>query len=198
MIESTSEGKDFLSKINKDKKKLIFSAGAWGNEIINSYPDISFECFIDNKIGDNQPDGTCLGYPVISFNKYLQKYSRDSVVIIASRLYYQEIYCQLKAVGIPDELIVNAGKMIDDMSIKQYFDLPEMEAHRQEREVFVDAGSFDGRTSILFLEWCSKCSQITKRISVYAFEPDKKMQVDVKKVFLKSLHFRNLGVIFRS
>ena len=193
VIESTAEGKDFRSKINNDKKKFIFSAGTWGCEIINSFPDISFEGFIDNKVGDNQPDVTCLGYPVISFKKYLQEYSSDCVVIIASRLYYREIYCQLCDAGIPDGLIVNAGKIIDDMSIKQYFDLSEMNAHRQENEIFVDAGSFDGRTSILFSEWCQKSNQLTKRISVYAFEPDKKNASKCSTNLSEKLEFPEMG-----
>lgn len=44
----------------------------------------------------------------------------------------------------------NAGKMIDEMSIRQYFDLPELKAQMNpEGEVFVDGGSFDGRISTL-------------------------------------------------
>ena len=144
-----------------------------GCEIINSYPDVVFEGFVDNKISANEPDGTCLGYPVISFKKYLCKYAKDTVVVIASRLYYKEIYSQLHEAGIQDELIVNAGEMIDDMSIRQYFDLPELNDSRKVEEIFVDAGSFDGRTSILFSKWCKNNNHSTKKISAYAFEPDK-------------------------
>ena len=29
---------------------MIFGAGIWGGEIVDTYKDIPFECFIDNKI----------------------------------------------------------------------------------------------------------------------------------------------------
>ena len=47
--------------------------------------------------------------------------------------------------GIPKERIINIGKMIDNMSMRQYFDLPDMP--HVDDEVFVDAGGFDGMTS---------------------------------------------------
>lgn len=170
VIETTSEGKEFLSKLYCEKKKIIFSAGAWGKEILKTYQDIEFVGFVDNRIGPGQVED-CLGYPVISYDEYLKDYSLDTIVVIASRLYYKEIYNQLKSANISDEYILNAGEMIDNMSVRQYFDLPEMEEKRLSTECFIDAGSFDGRTSFLFCEWCQK-SIDTKGINIWAFEPD--------------------------
>ena len=180
VIETTYEGRQFISKLYCDKKKIIFSAGAWGKEIITSYPDVEFEGFIDNRVKNDQTDEECLGYPVISYDKYLKEYAPNTIVIIASRLYYDEIYNQLKSDNISDEYILNAGKMIDDMSVRQYFDLPEMENRRLASECFIDAGSFDGRTSSLFYKWCQKNIN-SKEINIWAFEPDKNNLEKCKK-----------------
>ena len=40
------------------------------------------------------------------------------------------------------------------MNQLQYFDLPELEKNRNEWEVFVDGGSYDGESAVNFLKWC--------------------------------------------
>lgn len=168
VICTTLEGNEFCRKLQEcSKKKVIFGAGIWGREIVNTYKDIKFECFIDNKITSQSQ--FYHGIPIISFGQYLREY-KEEIVIIATRLYYAEIYQQLIENGVKKENIVNAGKMIDDMSKRQYFDLPEISEHLGEgSESFIDAGSFDGRTSILFAERCHGNYD-----HIWAFEPDKK------------------------
>lgn len=54
---------------------MIFGAGIWGGEIVDTYKDIPFECFIDNKI-----KGCPVMYhdmPVISFQQYLDEYKEE-------------------------------------------------------------------------------------------------------------------------
>ncbi|MFR5664724.1 MAG: hypothetical protein ACLTL7_09080 [Enterocloster bolteae] len=52
VIKMTKEGIEFYQKLEDEKpKKVIFSAGIWGQEIARSYPDIKFECFADNNGG---------------------------------------------------------------------------------------------------------------------------------------------------
>lgn len=164
VIKMTKEGIEFYQKLEDEKpKKVIFSAGIWGQEIARSYPDIKFECFADNNGGG----GEIQGIPVVSFEQYIEQY-KDAIVVIATRLYYAPIYEQLLVNGIPKDNIINAGKMIDEMSIRQYFDLPELKEHMNlDGEVFVDGGSFDGRTSTLFMDWCEGNYK-----KVWAFEPD--------------------------
>ena len=164
IINMTQEGKEFISKLNNNKKKIIFGAGTWGKIILETYTNVKFDCFVDNK--PKAPEFN--GLPVITFDEYLKHYKND-MIIISSRLYYRELYNQLKNHGIDDSLIINAGKMIDDMSKRQYFDLPELKENQLEKEIFVDAGSFDGTTSLLFLDWCG--DKIGK---VFAFEPEEK------------------------
>lgn len=174
VIQMTKEGKEFCEKITGVQPKVIFGAGIWGKEILDTYKDIKFECFVDNKV-KRQAENYC-ELPVISFEQYLHKYNK-AVVVIATRLYYRDIYCQLKEYGISDENIVNAGKMIDDMSKRQYFDLPELKGKSKgQKESFIDAGSFDGRTSVLFAEWCQN-----NYSHIWAFEPDERNIEKCKK-----------------
>ena len=164
VIKMTPEGRVFISKLQNKKKNLIFGAGAWGKEILNTFSNVKFECFVDSKTKKSN----YAGLQVISFDEYLSRFSEETI-IIATRLYHQEIYEQLKKSGISDANIINAGKMIDEMSHRQYFDLPELKTRKENLEIFVDAGSFDGATSLAFLDWCGE--SIGK---IWAFEPEKK------------------------
>ena len=164
VISMTPEGREFLEKLHNGKRNLIFGAGTWGKEILTTYSDVHFECFVDNKVKSTH----YAGLPVISFAEYINQY-KDDTIVIATRLYHKEIYTQLKANGIDDSHIINAGKMIDDMSKRQYFDLPELKAKQLDTEIFVDAGSFDGATSLLFMDWCG-----SREGKVWAFEPEAK------------------------
>ena len=168
VIGMTAEGNEFCSRvIGCGRRKVIFGAGIWGCEILDAYQDVQFECFVDNKITSGSE--VCRGIPVVSFQQYLNEY-KDALVIISSRLYHESIYRQLKENGVKEEYIVNAGKMIDEMSKRQYFDLPELKnGLGQEPESFVDAGCFDGKTSVLFAEWCAGNYN-----HIWAFEPDEK------------------------
>ena len=64
-------------------------------------------------------------------------------VIISTRLYHREIYLQLREHQVPEDVIIDAGRMIDDANRMQYFDLPELKKDKVEDEVFVDAGCFN-------------------------------------------------------
>lgn len=184
VISMTAEGSMFLKKLMEYKKIFIFGAGTWGKEIVNTYQELAFAGFIDN----NSKCSNICGIPVFSFDEFLKKRESDYVIVIGSRLYYKEIYEQLASNGIDDANILNAGKMIDEMSQRQYFDLPELRQVENEEESFVDCGSFDGRTSLLFSEW-----HRTKKGNIYAFEPELrnlklckeslfKLQEDCKKI----------------
>lgn len=164
VIKATSEGLEFYRKLEQtNTRKVIFGAGFWGKELARQYFKYGFECFVDNKAV--YPWEEKEGLIVVSFDEYLDKY-RDATVFLGSRLYYSELYEQLVANGISQDQIVNVGKMIDDMSLRQYFDLPCMP--RAKEEVFVDAGGFDGKTSKLFIQWCGGCYS-----KIYIAEPEK-------------------------
>lgn len=167
VIKTTVEGKEFYQKIEQaDTKKVIFGAGFWGKSIAQQYGRYKFDCFVDNAITYSH-EKIETGIPVISFEKYLKKYKDSATVFISSRLYYKEQLAQLIEYGVTQDRIVNAGKMIDNMSLRQYFDLPYMICG--EREVFIDAGGFDGKTSKLFIKWCNNHYR-----KIYVLEPEDK------------------------
>lgn len=152
-------------------KKVIFGAGAWGKSIARTFFDIEFDCFVDNST-EKQKTGFA-GKKVISFNEYIEKY-KDGLVLISSRVYNKEIEQQLIGGGVKN--IANIGGINDDLSMRSYFDFPLL--CKKKREVFVDAGSLDGRTSLLFKKWCGESFGKT-----YAFEPDAKNIVKCRNAF---------------
>lgn len=167
MIGTFSAGREFIEKLNQavsaKMKICIFGTGIWGKCIVDSYPDVDFQCFVDNDL--NKCKVYRGGVYVEHFDEWI-KQSENRVIIISSKLYHEEMYAQLKKHQIPDERIINAGKMIDDANKIQYFDLPELKNHMADDEIFVDAGAFDGQTSAIFAQWAGKCKKI------YALEPD--------------------------
>lgn len=170
VVCKTDEGREVYKYLNNsNKQKVIFGAGIWGKNIASAYRDIKFECYVDNKIDSLKKSIGEL--PIISFQEFMEKYE-DVIVVIASRLYHQEIYLQLIENGIKDENIINAGKLIDNMSKKQYFDLPILLEKQVLNEVFIDGGSFDGKTSVAFTDWCKGNYK-----KVYVFEPDPSNQI---------------------
>lgn len=175
-------GEEFLEKINRaideGRELYIFGAGAWGENLLDSYSDIGFSCFIDNDI--EKCNKNVKGLPVISFDEWIKK-SYNSMVIISSRLYHEEQYAQLIEHKIPEERIINAGKMIDNLGELQYFDLPKLKELQLKDEVFVDVGAFDGNTSALFAQWAEGTYK-----KIYAMEPEPNNREKCKEV-LKSL-----------
>lgn len=170
---TTAYGQQMYERMKEAERLVIFGAGEWGRNIKETYHDFAFSCFVDN---DEKRAGSVLaGLPVVGFGEYLSSY-RDALVIIASRIYNGEMERQLTESGIPEGNILNAGKMLDELSIVQYFDFP---VHRTGRdEVFVDAGCLDGKTSVLFTKWCE--NQYAK---IYAFEPDIRNHARCEKTF---------------
>lgn len=190
IVRATDEGKEMYTRLKESKKKkVIFGAGIWGKNIINAYCDMKFECFVDNKA--DHFNTSYQGMPVISFDKYINEY-KDAIVVISSRLYYKKIYEQLKGANIAEENIINAGQMIDNMSKRQYFDLPQLQERKVKDEVFVDGGSFDGKTSIEFIKWSN--SNYRK---IYVFEPDPQNRIKCENVLSDYMENGNIEAIFK-
>lgn len=163
LVETSPSGKLLLDELNlaiaRGDKICIFGAGIWGRIIKDNYSDINFFCFIDNhpcceNIG---------GVPVFEFEYWLKNY-KDTTIVISSKLYQKEIYKQLLDHGISKKQIINAGAYEMQDIMAQYFDLPELENNREENEIFLDAGAFDGLTSEIFINWGGR--------RVIAFEPE--------------------------
>ena len=172
VVSMTEEGQRFLNvlKENAGAEKIIFGTGTWGVGLLKTFPDYKWDFFADNFPKSDEKSGI----PVISFDE-LSKNHRDSLIVIATRLYHKEILQQLLADGFRRENIINMGLMGDELSRRQYFDLAELP--HEEEEVFVDCGCFDGMTSMFFAEWCQN------RFShIYAFEPDQENFIKCKKL----------------
>ncbi len=173
IIKNSPEGKLLLDSLGYKEELLLFGAGVWGREILRTYSRMNWKAIIDNNYtGAVNEAGLRLN--VYSFDE--MKIQPEQKVVISSRLYHKDIKRQLLEAGISKNQIIDAGRIIDEMSKKQYFDLPELQL--SEDEIFVDAGSFDGLTSVCF-------NDITKGMyrKIYAFEPDEKNLRKCRKTF---------------
>ncbi len=156
---------DLMKDMEKVKDKLVVRGA--GNDywvIRRMFPEFEFVLFVDNdptKIGkriDNKE--------VISPAEFYDKYS-DHYVLVNSAAANQEIISELKSHGIRDERIFNLSDSYAGMCDKQYFE--EDIIRPEPGEVFVDGGSYDGRTIKQFIKWCGGDYK-----KIYAFEPDGK------------------------
>lgn len=167
VISMTEEGKAFIKKLENagSKEKIIFGTGLWGRGLLRSFSNIKWDFFADNHVKEKKIYLGCeAGYDVLNFQELFENH-KDSIIVIATRLYYKEILKQLLDNGFLEENIINMGKMIDQMSQRQYFDLPYL--IHCENEAFVDVGCFDGMTSLFFAKWSRNIYD-----AIYAFEPD--------------------------
>lgn len=166
-----------LKQKNKSETMVIFGAGVWGTILYNETKQ-----FIDWKyVIDSHPDGkTVGGLPVKDFDRFVREYT-DETVVISSYKNYPEMANQLRKHGIADDKIVDAGKIIYQLTEQAiYFDLDELMPQKP-REVFVDAGCFDGMTTKQFFTWCKG------QAYSYCFEPDLK-NIDSIKRNLRDQH----------
>lgn len=153
---------------NRDKKKvIIFGAGKKGRETkeilekMGIYP----KYFCDN----NQALwGTEIeGIEVLNPEELAYGY-RDYCVILASTCYAQQFHQQLIAGYFPQENIFfpPAGILVAACG-NQYFDFDEFKPMKG--EIFVDAGAYNGETTLDFVNW-AKCGFE----KIYLFEPNER------------------------
>lgn len=150
--------------LNQIESIIICGAGRYGmrtyNILKNSrYKDFNI-VFLDNstKVRNALEEK---GFCAIDVAKLMKDY-RNSIAIISTPRYRQELYDQIVFSGFPQERILNPfGGNIVGVCGKQYFDYFKSES---KDEIFVDAGCYDGSTSIEFTKWCKGWKKI------YAFE----------------------------
>lgn len=161
IIRNTMLYKEVDQLLNKDiGKKYIVSAGYWGKNIIDLFSDYKFEGILDNN-----KKGSYKDIPIFSLEELQGKFDNNTFYI-ASTNYNYDFIKMLIDLGVSESKIVDiSGKMLECYHTKQYFDLPVLT--KQENEVFVDCGCFDGENSLMFTKWASN----TKN-KIYAFEPD--------------------------
>lgn len=152
---------------NKGKSIVIFGAGANGRLTCRSmkYINRKVDCFADNnpRLWETEWEGTKICNPANLYKKY-----KDSIIVIAvlQRNHQAAIYQQLIREGFreSDILIPQEGYLYCDMA-NQYFDIKEVYP-KSEDEVFVDAGCYNGQTSLNYGKLCRG------KIKIVAFEPE--------------------------
>lgn len=134
----------------------IYGAGTYGKIIKRLFSD-NYLAFIDqhNNIDEYE------GLSVIP----LSEADNSKRVYISTKFYHREVLQNLIEAGFLEQNIINVGQYLENMSKKQYFDLPEL-VH-DEGEVFVDVGAYDGDSTQAFMEWSGNHYN-----SIYCFEPD--------------------------
>lgn len=173
-VRATALWKDFLKHLQglaADHEMVIFGAGIWGNILYRETREVlHWKTMVDSnsinkKVGE---------IPVVPFDKFIKEY-KGEYIVISSYKNYQGMAEQLRDHDIADDKIVDAGSVIYELTEKAvYFDLAALLPCRK-REVFVDAGCFDGTTTRRFFEWCGG-----KGYS-YCLEPDVKNIASIKK-----------------
>lgn len=161
---------DDLEEYLKKYKNFRICIWGCGNDGLNTYKILSkmnkgynVTAFCDNNEAKWKGKTFCSA-KVINLEE-LMEHKDDYIVIIATERYVSAVYEQLLFRRFPREqiyypiskhLVCNAGN--------QYFDLEELKV--DQNEVFVDAGSYDGNTSVAFANWCDN-----RYHKIYAFEP---------------------------
>lgn len=189
IISRTPEGRTLFSKLDEYSEFVLFGCGIWGRNILEVYQNYNWKYAFDNSpkkdfLTNRNQKEHLIEIPVKKYMK--QNIDGKTAIVISSRLYHKEIEEQLLSDGVKKEQIINAGKLIDEMSKRQYFDLPYMK--KNDKEIFVDAGSFDGETSVEFSKrYASKYKEII------ALEPDKSNLEKLKsKIATHNIHDINL------
>ena len=194
IVENTEEGKSFNKRISGFSKFVIFGCGIWGSNILEIYPELEWLYALDNNPKTDYLTNRNANNQKIKLK--IRKYVKGAVddntgIVISSRLYHKEIEEQLINDGVNKNQIVNAGQYIDKMAKKQYFDLPYLE--KDAEEVFVDAGAFDGETSVNFCRYYNG-----EYKEIIAFEPDNnniiKLNNNIEKNDLKKCTLVPVGL----
>lgn len=158
-----------LENFLKGKKVpvVIAGAGMMGNMAYKALRHAGYEVtyYIDNDPDKQGKEKN--GIPVISFSEYVLKAAEDdSVVVIDATVRAVVFHTQLVQMGYdPHRIFFSSDYGVRSAFGNIYFDLPELQC--EDEEVFIDAGSFNGESTLGFIDWCGKRGYK----KVYAFEP---------------------------
>ena len=166
---------------NKGKGIMIFGAGERGQLTCRSlmYMKRKISCFIDNnaKLWGLKRKGI----PIYSLEDAQKNFKDSFIVVSVDKRWQLEIYHQLINAGVKesDILIPQEGYLFSGRG-NQYFDLEEVKPN-YEGEYFVDAGAYDGVTSLECGNWCK--GNLKK---IYAFEPDHNNYLQCDRILRQS------------
>lgn len=141
-----------LEKYAKEYRYAICGAGNLGKKTLKALQHAGYEvvCFLDN---DKHKKGTVVGdVKICSFTEFVcdKTLSENTVVIIDNVRLSDIFFAELFELGFPQERIYKTKDDIVRTAFGNiYFDLDELKL--SDDEVFVDAGSFNGESSIAFI-----------------------------------------------
>lgn len=166
-VRDSAVWKDFvehLAGLAADHEMVIFGAGIWGKILYHETRTVlAWKAMIDSNPVHKRADERELA--TVSFDQFMKEY-KGEYIVVSSYKNYQGMMEQLHDHDIADDKIIDAGSVIYELTEKAaYFDLEGLLPCR-EREVFVDAGCFDGTTTRRFFEWCGGTGYS------YCLEPD--------------------------
>lgn len=143
---------------------IIYGVGEMAKYYSKYYDTINITAFCDKD--DNKQKKLFCGYKVISPEELTKKYS-DHVIAITLKddKLITEVTKYLLKSGFSENQIFALKKDFG----KQYFDIDILGCPNPNYEIFIDAGCFDGASSIDFIKWCSDSYK-----KIIAFEPDSK------------------------
>lgn len=157
--------KELIDKMSETEPEgiIIFGCGCGGRSVkrMLEYWGLDTSYFCDNNKAGEVVDGI----KVLSVENVVKNY-RNYLVIVGSYEYADDMYQELLDKEFEDKCILRSeSRLLTWGRGNQYFDVFEPE----EGEVFIDAGSFNGETSMAFCKWTNG-----KYKKIYAFEPIKK------------------------
>lgn len=113
---------------------------------------------------------------------------KDCAIVIASTSYASEMYESCLRKMIPAELIYYPmRRYLYGYNYNQYFDFFEP----QQGEIFVDAGAYDGMTSVMFSKWCNNSHD-----GIYLFEANAANKQKISDVLARH-NINNANVIMK-
>ncbi len=141
---------------NKDKKIYIYGAGARGKKIYKHFAE-KCEGFIDKKIYELE------GLSGVTPEEFFNEKIDDKAVIISLKNGGEAIADQLSKIGYESDSFLLTAKYWDKGL--EYF---ENFMEHSDDEIFVDAGVYDGGSTLDFVKWTNG-----KYKKIYMFEPSK-------------------------
>ncbi len=165
---------------------IIYGCGLYGihTKIALEACGINTDYFCDSN--DDLQGKTKYGLKIIS-PKELVNMHKESMVIIATKNHQKEMCQNLLNLGFSRRNIV----MPEDGILRafcgcQYFDY----FNPEKNEVFVDAGAYDGETTLEFVKWTNNGYS-----SIYALEPFETIKPILEK---KLAGIKNVSIIYRA
>lgn len=184
LVLKTEAGRSLKTLLQKQNKIYLYGAGIRGQRIVQMFPEMNWEGYIDRK-----KDGTCNNIKIIKLENL--KPDEEAIILITNFEEYNEIRADLIAHGIPQALIY----ILNDFEVKahqnQYFEKRCIDHFSDKHGAFLDAGSFDGADCVKFIN-----SSLYHNNALYAFEPDKKNYIMCKKKLeeLSNVEVFNVGL----